>query len=94
MSGLTRRGHQKPPNHGRHYRDGELALIYLVGRSVEAQKILADLLGRTEDTIDLIWGWCDGRKYPRPQATNQIEDQLPRVKPFAEALRPLIGTRP
>jgi hypothetical protein len=75
----TRRGAPRPRRYGKSYRSGEIALLYLVGRSQRAKKILAELLERTEDAVDLVWGWCEGRRFP-PQATNVISRQVEGVR--------------
>ncbi len=76
---MTRRGEPRPRRYGKSYRAGEIALMYLVGRSQKSKKILAELLERTEDAVDLVWGWWEGRRFP-PHATNVICRQVEGVR--------------
>jgi hypothetical protein len=76
---LTKRGQPRPPHHYEHYRDAEIALVYLIQKTPEAMATLADLLGRTPEAVDLLWGWCAGRNFPKT-ANNQIKRQVERVK--------------
>ena len=46
---------QNPKRHGEDWRIGEAALIYVVKKSPEAKRKLADLLQRKETAID--WAW-------------------------------------
>ena len=41
--------------------------------------VLAKLLERTEDAVDLVWGWCEGRKFPK-EAANKIKRQVEGVQ--------------
>lgn len=63
------------PRHGQPYQDAEIALLYLVARSDEAKGLLARLLGRTEDAIDLVWRWIEHADFP-PEAHNRIRRQV------------------
>ena len=64
----------KAPRHGKHYEDAEIALLYMVERSDKAKQLLADLLGRTENAIDLVWRWMENADFP-PEAYNRIQRQ-------------------
>jgi len=66
---------RKAPRHGKHYEDAEIALIYLVDRSDNAKSLLASLLGRTEDAIDLLWRWIEHADFPA-EAYNRIQRQV------------------
>ena len=75
----TRRGDPRPRRYGKSYQPGEIALLYLVRRSPKAKKMLAEILERTEDAVDLVWGWCEGRPFP-PEATGVIFRQIEVVR--------------
>lgn len=65
----------KPPRHRQPYNEAEIALVYLVDRSDEAKQLLAGLLGRTPDAIDLVWRWVEHADFP-PEAHNRIRRQV------------------
>jgi hypothetical protein len=63
------------PRYGKHYEDAEIALVYMVERSDRAKALLAGLLGRTENAIDLVWRWMEHADFP-PEASNRIQRQV------------------
>ncbi len=65
----------RAPRAGQHYEDAEVALVYLVEGSEEADELLAKLLGRTEGAIDMVRRWADGAGFPSG-AYNRIRKQL------------------
>lgn len=62
-----------------HYEDSEVALVYLVEGSPEADALLAQLLRRTEGAINMMRRWVNGAKFP-PQANNRIKKQIEWVE--------------
>jgi hypothetical protein len=60
---------------GKHYTDAEIALVYLVEGSKEADELLAKLLGRTEGAINMMRRWADGADFPA-EAFNRIKKQF------------------
>ena len=56
---------KKPEHHGESYKLGEIALIYIFEESDESKKLLADLLGRSEQAIDFIYRWIYGGNFPK-----------------------------
>ena len=68
-----------PARRGKHYEDREIALVYLIARSQKSQEVLADLLERSEDAVDMIWRWIEGASFP-PEAGNKIKRQVKRVE--------------
>jgi hypothetical protein len=65
----------RAPKAGRHYDDAEVALVYLVEKSPEADELLAQLLGRTSDAINMMRRWRDRADFP-PGAYNRIKRQF------------------
>ena len=76
---------KKPGRHGQHYLDSEIALLYLIERSDTAKELLAQLLERSEDAIDMVWRWIEGADFPE-DAENRIHRQV-------ETIRDLLGDR-
>ena len=76
---------QTPARHGQHYLDSEIALLYLIERSDTAKELLAELLERSEDAIDMVWRWIEGADFP--------EDAENRIKRQAERISDLLGDR-
>lgn len=64
-----------PANAGQHYEDAEVALVYLVEGSKEADELLAQLLSRTPGAINMMRRWADGADFP-PEAYNRIQRQF------------------
>lgn len=65
---------KQPLRHRQHYEDAEIALVYLVARSDRAKRLLAQLLGRTEGAIDMVWRWIEHAGFPA-EADNKIKRQ-------------------
>jgi hypothetical protein len=65
----------RAPKSGQHYTDAEVALVYLIEGSKEADELLARLLGRTEGAINIMRRWADGAHFP-PKAFNKIKQQF------------------
>lgn len=63
------------PRRGKHYNNAEIALIYLVEPSDEAERLLADTLGRTQGGIAMVWRWIAHARFP-PGANNKIKRQV------------------
>lgn len=65
-----------PPAHaGQHYEDAEVALVYLVEGSKEADELLAQILSRSPGAINMMRRWADGADFP-PEAYNRIQRQF------------------
>jgi hypothetical protein len=62
-------------NAGQPYEDAEIALVYLVEGSKEADELLALLLGRTPGAINMMRRWAEGADFP-PEAYNRIRRQF------------------
>jgi hypothetical protein len=65
----------RAPKSGQHYHDAEVALVYLVEGTPEADALLARLLGRTPDAINMMRRWADKAGFP-PAAYNKIKRQF------------------
>jgi len=70
---------KKPARAGEHYQDSEIALVYVFARSSEAKELLAALLQRSEDAIDMVWRWIEHAGFPS-EADNKIKRQVERIE--------------
>jgi len=60
---------------GKHYENAEVALVYLVEGSPKSDELLAALLDRTPDAINMMRRWADGADFP-PEAYGRIKKQF------------------
>ena len=68
-----------PARAGEHYEDSEIALLYIFARSSEAKELLAELLKRSEEAIDMVWRWIEHAGFPA-EADNKIKRQVERIE--------------
>ncbi len=79
MTAKRRRANDKPANHGLHWYDAELTLIYRVRPTKANGLLLAKLLQRTESAIDWVWRHMDENREIGPRGSKELTEQIHRL---------------
>lgn len=71
---------EQPANHGQHWTDAELTLIYRTSPSKENAALLARLLQRSAGAVDWVWRHMNEKRPIGPRGSRSLTEQIQRLR--------------